>query len=81
MLIWLGCYFVLESQFIMCFSVSWRHGGRLPIAPLGIEPAEDVYHCIERHINNSILKGIHSSHLPQTMQIGHPMVLLATKGN
>ena len=45
-LLGLGCYFVLESLFVMGFSGLRKHGGTPPIAPLGIEPAEDAYRCM-----------------------------------
>jgi hypothetical protein len=45
-LLGLGCYFVLESLFVMSFSGLRKHGGTPPIAPLGIEPAEDAYRCM-----------------------------------
>ncbi|EDR12557.1 uncharacterized protein LACBIDRAFT_312119 [Laccaria bicolor S238N-H82] len=41
-----GCYFVLESLFVMCFSGLWKHGGTPPIAPWGIEPADHAIHCM-----------------------------------
>jgi len=42
-LLGLGCYFVLESLIVMCFSGLRKHGGTPPIAPRGVEPAKDAY--------------------------------------
>ena len=42
-LLGLGCYFILESLTVMCFSGLRKHGGTPPIAPPGVEPAEDAY--------------------------------------